>query len=115
MLSDAPSHPHGFWMGAGVRPDSLQGGQNEFGLAASVCVDVPDALQRRVGFACWNRNCMWKAWVVCFLVEAQHRVKRDTHLKNKRPMKHVTVNPLLFLIRCLIFEVLFKILPIIEN
>lgn len=32
------------------------------GLSASVCVDVPDALQR-VGFECWKRKRMKKAWV----------------------------------------------------
>lgn len=73
------------------------------GLSASVRVDVPDAL-KRVGFACWKRKRMRKAWVglFCFvlfpkssfLVEAQHRVKRDTFLTKKRPIEYATVNPL---------------------
>lgn len=36
-------------------------------------------------------------------------------LKTEDPIKCVTVNPLLFLIQCLIAEIFFKILPIIEN
>lgn len=75
-----------------------------------------------------NIGCLFLVWVsfccsfflflfpeCSFLVEAQHRVKRDTSLKKGSPIKYVNVNPLLFLIRCLIVEVFFKILPITEN
>lgn len=121
-------------MGAGVRPDSLQGGQNEFGLAASVCIDVPGAL-KRVGFSCWNRHLMRKAWVVCFwfgfhfvvlffvfffpnlVSQLRHNTefKRTPLSKTKYTIKYVTANPLLSLIQYLIVEVFFKFLPITEN